>query len=566
MPTTPRRTRPIRNATLTATILLAGFAQASVIRVGPASSPGRCDAQTIQQAFDLAAGAVEPVHIRVTRAESPGGWPLQQVHVVDFDGSLVGGYASCEDDVPDGMTLLTGNSDAPLLSVRGHANLLVGNIEFRGGGGDGLGASIDYQANGSLALARVAATGARSALGAVGFRGINDASLWLGDDVRIVENDTSGLYVTGHSRLQATGHRTSISGNRLNGIHMVNIDDADLALGASEISDNDGYGIAWVNPSTPVAGAAIARFQSLGPDSRLRLSGNALGAVILLASGEPRTLCMRNVRIEDHVAEGAGIDYRGSVVRVDGPGARFTDVNAYCSLRPDSDFACPAGVCGAIHGNRSSGPLVSVTNGARLALRHGVVTGNQAPVLIAANAGTAFAETGIQLINALLAGNVAGDALFAIHDGGRMQITGATIAGNTGTFSRSFSATDSGSLYVFDSVVDQEQDLLHAEGSAAERGFHIVLARNATGSSPTDSLLIDVPRYRPSTYELAVDSPGVDAAVPLGGTDLNGHARDVDLPAVPNLHGARDLGAFETQEDRAGDAIFRDGFESRMPD
>lgn len=566
MSRSPFRSARIARAAACMALALSGAAapaHAMDIWVGDSATQGACDVETIQQAFDLARQSAEPVDIRVTRTTPDGEWSGQQLLAEDFDGRLAGGYERCEEGADRAMTVLHGTPDAPVLTLRGHTHAHIENFELHGGGGSGLGASIDYQANGNLRLERIVATGARTSLGAVGFRGVVEASLSLGDDVRIVENGTSGLYVTGHSTIESIGNRTSISDNRFDGIRMINIDDADVTLGDSEISGNGGFGIAWVNPATPLDNAAFARFQSRSPDMPLLISRNSGGAVLLLASAQQRTLCMRNVRIEDHVAEGAGVDFRGSVIRVDGAGAQYTDVNPYCSFRPDTDFACPAGACGALHGNRSSGPLVSVTNGARLVLRHGVITGNRAPVLIAADAGTASPETGIQLINPLVAGNVVDDALIANLGGGHLQITGATIADNAGAFTRSFSAIDSGPLQVYDSIVDQEQDLLHAEGSTVDCcGFYLVLARNATGASPTDTILIGVPRYRPSTYELAENSPGVDFTIPLGGTDLNGHARDVDLPGVPNVHGSRDLGAFESQDAGSIDRVFVDGFDS----
>jgi hypothetical protein len=96
----------------------------------------------------------------------------------------------------------------------------------------------------------------------------------------------------------------------------------------------------------------------------------------------------------------------------------------------------------------------------------------------------------------------------------------------------------------------------------------VVVATLPEGTSCRAHVVEGTPEFVDATngdYHLVRTLPGVDMAPALGGLDLDGNSRDVDLPDIPNGWGTMDVGAYEIQDRTnacaAADTVFCDGFE-----
>jgi len=172
-----------------------------------------------------------------------------------------------------------------------------------------------------------------------------------------------------------------------------------------------------------------------------------------------------------------------------------------------------------------------------------------------------FADDGL-LRSCLLADNDVSGAL--IVDGAQtLQIENCTIAGNVigGT-----TVAQGNPNSLLNSLVFQP-DL--PVGSFQQATY--VLANNTTGlpASATVKTVADPKFVDPqnSDYHLLLASAAIDYAGGLGGSDLDGYPRDVDLAVHANAFGPRDLGAYERQSafgcDLNPDLIFCDGFQAQ---
>lgn len=152
--------------------------------------------------------------------------------------------------------------------------------------------------------------------------------------------------------------------------------------------------------------------------------------------------------------------------------------------------------------------------------------------------------------------------MFEALNGGIVDIWDSTIAGNDGSFQISLVGSDPTLFQVVNSIIDQPQALVYlSNGPVATTHLDRVLAHNNAGAQPTDEIVLGQPTYRDGYGRLAPGSLGIDVAPVGGGTDFDGNPRDVDTVNLPNQHGPRDLGAFESQVTTL-DTIYADGFDA----
>jgi len=116
-----------------------------------------------------------------------------------------------------------------------------------------------------------------------------------------------------------------------------------------------------------------------------------------------------------------------------------------------------------------------------------------------------------------------------------------------------------GAVDVTKNIIDQDIDLFDAAGNSdtTNRNFGSLLTNHLDATLPMDpTITVGTPHFVNAAnldYHLLPDSPGLDAATTDSRAfDLDGYARDVDLPFVPNFQsssatGVRDLGAYELQ-------------------
>lgn len=511
----------------------------------------------------MAAASRGKSEIRVTRDVENEVWSDQRLIADGIDAAIVGGYATCLDDVATGRSTIAGMEGEPLLKVRGTIALELRGLNLKGGTAneDTFGGVVDFQGNGELRIADARVTGASSShpdRAAVGVRGVLDASLTLGDDVAIVDNLTSGLMAIAHARLELRGERVSLSRNEGDGLLLQNVESADIALADADISHNAGFALRYRNPEWPLPGDGFVRLRSTRSSAPLRIEENRTGAILVTATNRARTLCMSNVNVLGHVASGSPQDFNASVIRIDGRNARLT--NECDAIGNASDRACMAAACNLVANNMSNGPLISVTGGASARIEKMFLLANSAPTLIGANDDHRPGASVVDVRNSLFADNDVGESIASTGRFAIVSVGATTIARNAGPFGRTFQLDDGGRLVVSTSIVDQEQTLLTADGPGAMPLFIAVLARNIGDAWPRGGVLIGRPSFRDNSFELEPTSLGIDAASAQGGLDIRGNVRDVDLLDVPDARKPRDLGAFETPAPRP-DSIFGDGFE-----
>ena len=141
---------------------------------------------------------------------------------------------------------------------------------------------------------------------------------------------------------------------------------------------------------------------------------------------------------------------------------------------------------------------------------------------------------------------------------GTLTVDNCTIAGNTigGTIVASGGSLTNSLIYQpgVSSSFDTATYVLANDIS--------LLPPGATVNTIADPKFVDPGN---GDYHLQLSSPAIDYAGGLGGTDLDGYPRDVNLAAAPDAFGPRDLGAYERQTafacDDQPDALFCATFE-----
>src|SRR5262249_43934127 len=126
-----------------------------------------------------------------------------------------------------------------------------------------------------------------------------------------------------------------------------------------------------------------------------------------------------------------------------------------------------------------------------------------------------------------------------------------------------------GGLTLVNSIIDEPgRSALDYVGDPSNLHIAYVIA-NEIATLPGGGAQQDTPVYVDAAngdYHLTLHSPGVDYANEQGGTDLERNPRDVNLYAVPNVYGSRDIGAYERQSPfdgcGASDTIFCNGYEA----
>jgi len=242
---------------------------------------------------------------------------------------------------------------------------------------------------------------------------------------------------------------------------------------------------------------------------------------------------------------------------------------------PDGAVACDAAStgCNRLAGNRAQYPdsdlgglgaaVMSLGPRTRIHLSHAVVRGNDGWTLLGHDEGLVPATAAqIRIDDTLLAGNAIDNAVLFARFVEQVLVQRTTLAGNDAT---PFGMNNYGTFHLHDSVIfEPGHTTLERSGSTGVEFIDMVLAGETTSLNPSSSV---VQTFDPGFVDPAADnwhlrpeSPAVDFSNHTNGIhDLEGHARRVDLPQMPNRFGPMDLGAYERQD--FGDEIFENGFE-----
>ena len=542
-------------------------AQAGVITVGKSGVGNNCTVPTIQAAIERAKGFGGYNLIWVTNDVPDGEW-RENLVIQDapdnLELELVGGFADCIATVPSGRTRISGvNAHRPTLKIRDKATVHLRSFALTGGNDedDGWGSGIDFVGRGLLTLADVGIEHNVSAFlntFALNFEGRGGvANLLLAGNVSVSDNPNSGIAVRGSAFLELAGAGNRIERNR-GAAGVVALAPATAQLGAGTVvADNEGVGV-WVYSEAGGTSPSYTSLSSGNPHDPVRIVGNRNGGLhATWWSGHPIHVCATNV---DIVGNGPGIAV------LSGGEEAYVDLNGLCAYPPDSAIACAddgLSGCNRISGNEVHlAPLAYAVRGGSLWLDRALVEGNSATSVLSTNLGAGASDASITLTHSLVVGNEMRDNLFESLGGGIVDIWDSTVAGNGGGFNLSLVGIDPRLLQLTNTIMDQPQALMEFTGDAATVHLTRVLASNTTGSHPDDEIVVAAPAFIPGTWQLRADSPGVDHAPAGGGLDYAARPRDVDTDGIPNVHGPRDIGAYESQVPVfIEESIFGDGFD-----
>jgi hypothetical protein len=530
-------------------------------------------------------------------------------HIVVNDPATViieGGFTDCFDNDPgtDRTTVSgSGNGGQPVFDVTGYGWLVVlSNLNITGGQTSGDGGGIRFNGWGELDVGQSSVYLNQAGYGGgINFNGSGgNGSLYLLQNTTVLNNTANvsggGIRIEGSARLYALQSQTWIGYNHANGgygggLEILGPARADLGSGGYNsvgvISYNDavdGGGAAVIPLSTNQATLRIFTTDAANPVQIDNNSASAHGGAVYLGAASNINgafLCAYDFRLHDNAgADGAAIysdTNSGGLNDVGGQVYLNTvSLDGYCG--PESPPAlgavdCAAGVpCNEIRGNQAVDINAVPTTGAAIVIASGGWLDGDAFSLRSNAAAELIRATGnnnIGVVNArncLIAGNHTQHELFSMRDGGSpLHMDSCTVAGNTidngyviYSNSRQFSLVDS--------IIDQPgYSVLDYVGDPGNRTIDYVIANDLATLPGAQHAWTGAPVYVNAAngdYHLAANSMGVDYAPAMGGYDLDGKPRDVDLASRGNLYGPRDLGAYERQTGGCGaaDTIFCDGF------
>lgn len=538
--------------------LLAMAAAAALCAAAPVAAEtilvGRseaCTVHTIQAAIDRARASGGDHRILVTNDVDGGAYRESLTLMGQDEGArleIVGGLSDCVTPEPTSVNTIVqgGVPGQAVLFVSGRTSLQLRGLRLEGGS-----KGIEWQGYGDLELTD-AALGANNGAGIAVIGNGGTARLLFAGYVEVADNLGDGVFLW-DAMMAIRGDGNAVARNGGSGILVDSAASVQIGARGKVISDNRGYGIAISHFGANEAPPTL--LYSIDAADPLRISGNQQGALLQTAAGSSHRVCARGIAIDGS---------QGAVIRASGSLATLDINGAQCLFPPDADVTCAAprdiGQCNTIVGNATSDQaLVVAQDGARIDMQRVLIAGNSSAALLSTLRASDDVASVITLQNAVVAGNIVEPRFIEAVDGSAIEIADTTIRNNFGDFV-SFAAGGPYSLVVRDSIVDQPQPLMSFSGDPSALRVSRVLARNRDGmpDGGDHDILIGVPAYLDSLGHLAPGSPGIDYAPAGSGVDFDGHPRDVDLPEAPNMHGARDLGAFETQEQ----ALFADGFEA----
>lgn len=302
--------------------------------------------------------------------------------------------------------------------------------------------------------------------------------------------------------------------------------------------------------------------------------------------------CLSNFRISANTApDGPAIyaDYDSDAVGVDNGG--YVQINRSLQVAADEkcepgtsaglgEVACAPGVaCNEIadniaqdgSGQPTGGSVLFVGHEAELAVDRLAMRRNSGGMLIRqvgeGDPGL-IPQTGTPLRNCLLVDNTAGGDLISaeLYSSSPLELESCTIANNAIGGTAVMHYEDG--LKLLDTLVDQAGKPT-ADGITTKSAQYVLATEISTlpADVTVQQLVADAKFADPANgdYHLQLTSPAVDYAGGIGGSDLDGYPRDVDLAAKANAFGPRDIGAYERQSDyacdNAPDALFCSGFD-----
>ena len=584
--------------------------------VGNTATDASCTDDTIQSAID---NAVCPnTTIFITKEHS---YTAQQLTIQDKSLTLSGTAASCggvggarPDDAPAATPTApvvtldgTGNGGQSVLTIRGSSNVTLQFLELtHGSGGSGShGGGVDFNGAGSLTLdTSTIDSNTADFGGGIEINGNGGtATLSLKPNSLILSNTASanggGVNIEGTAQLLAVQPSNLIAFN-----HAPNGKGGGVAVVAPARADIGSpglgtLGVIYGNDAAMGGGLSAQAVDTGQPDGFINLfstdplqpvavesnfAAQGGGAIYLKPVMDFRGAvarvyaCAQDFRLNDNAApEGAAIfsDFDKNLLGSGPAGVNVHFNDSVCGATPGAVHCAAGTACNTLNGNLAhdaanhptAGSVVffHYSDGSTSLKRFTIRNSSSAHAIRTISASPIISEC-------LLVDNDFGAETLRFEDdgnGGGVDMNFCTIANNTHN-SGSIVHTEVG-LNLTRSILDQPvMSSLNVGGTPAVTA-HFVLAADPTGLPASADVIQGEPLYVDAThgnYRLEVfsvgatvtASPGVDAAPLLSGQtqDLDGNPRDQDVPAVPNVSGVGDFGAYEAQP--ILDRIFADAF------
>lgn len=498
------------------------------------------------------------------------------------------------------ITLDGNNADFNVVKILGNSNVSIKYLEIKRGNVFGNGGGIRFFGAGTLSLLNSSVLSNRATYGG----GIDvetwngDATLNLYDNVAIGSNTASesggGVRIQGSSGhtafLNAWSPNLGIVNNEATnkyggGVEIVGKATANIGASGTVITANravHGGGIAVLAGQNAGENAALNLF-STNANAPVGVTGNTAtntgGGIFLkpylteaFVSSAGASANLWDFKIDGNDAQnGAAIygDVYDTSVLV--PTAEGVVVKLNRGARPPGGVACTeSSSCNSIsgnravdaNGNRTEGSVLLMQDESSLDASRFRLENNIADHAIH-HLNTSGSQVGTHLSECLIANNdLAKSSVLRFAGAGVLHpptVTGCTIAnnviaGNTpNTYVVDVTGTDvSGNgvlVGLFANIFAQPSvntKSLRLDRETANATYNLAREISTLGSGignfPGNANFVNAAA---KNYRLLPGSLGVDYAPAVGGLDLAGNPRDVDLESVSNLYGSRDLGAFE---------------------
>lgn len=493
------------------------------------------------------------------------------------------------------VTLDGASSGGSVVAVSGHSNVSLRNFTITHGAavtiaGNGTGGGINFNGYGSLTLEN-STVGFNSAdygagidvngSGGTALLTLNANTLILSNTA---QNDGGGIRITNSAHLVADQAWTLVAYNHAasgagGGLAVYGPAHADVGspgyANFGVIYDNDavlGGGAAVYAGTNSYGDEGLANFYTTDPQHPVTVEqnfasskGGAFYAKGFSSYGGPivwGTVCMSNYRIAGNAAPDGAIaylDWDTSLDEVDFGSRLFLDKGS-CG----SGVACAPGVpCHQAYDNVSQNASAQTTSGSAIVVGTSSVfqagkldlRGSTGDYLVRIVGDNDYAYP-VQFGSCVIADNTPNSALVIVQGNNvELDMDNCTVTDNSGDLPYFTNLTNS-------LVFEPGKQVGAVSATYVIANDATYLPAGATIQVTGDPRFVDAAS---GDYHLRLDSPAVDYAGGLGGTDLDGYPRDVDLAAHPNQFGPRDLGAYERQSDYAcddaADALFCNGFD-----
>lgn len=518
-----------------------------------------------------------------------------------FDGfsfSLIGGVPDCSHFTPAGTTTIDGNGSASVIKITdtntGHLAILS-HLTISGGGGSS-GGGIYYSGASALNIGDSLITD-NSAGDGGGIRFIGTGSsrndVYLSANTTVMTNTAQhsggGIRVDGNAWLHIDANQTWITQNTAGdyGGGIALIGNANVHIGSPgylfgqyigvvyQNTANYGGGIGTVatgggSPFIEIYPADASHPVRIEQNRAYRTGGGVyLGAYESSSGGGAASVIAGGAQIDGNAAqEGAGIyaDTDSSTLYTGGGFVMFK--SGYCATGIECNSVSDnraVTLDGSGHDVPTAGSTILIQTQGEFDAQQIAMRGNQGAHVI--RVVDSLAET-LTLASCLLANNTV-TAELATFGSAAATIDSCTIAGNAIGGATVLRAQTGFALT--DSIVAQGTlPTLAYSGSASDLTLDdLMLAHDAPALPASaqhvaydDPLFVDAAH---GDFHLSAHSPAIDYAPPVTGDDrdLDNRPRDQDQPAIADLWGDRDLGAYERPIGACvvSDTVYCDGFD-----